>query len=130
MRAYAAHHLSMQECQVADAAIFIGWGQVARGSEAKAMDLFNDAAAYYIRLQQAGVIESFEPVILSPHGGDLSGFIMLRGDRAKLDALKGNEEFIRLNSRASMMLDNLGVIDAQIGASLAASLAIYSSLLG
>lgn len=94
------------------------------------MGLFNDATAYYIRLQQAGVIESFEPVILSPHGGDLSGFIMLRGDRAKLDALKGNEEFIRLNSRASMMLDNLGVIDAQIGASLAASLAIYSSLLG
>jgi len=115
---------------MADAALFIGWGQVARGSEAKSLALFNEAMPYYVGLQQQGVIESFEPVLLSAHGGDLNGFILLRGERAKLDALKATEEFLRLNWRASMMLDNLGIIDAQIGASLATNLAIYGSLAG
>ena len=30
------------------------------------------------------MIESFEPVFLEPHGGDLTGFILIQGDAAKL----------------------------------------------
>ena len=29
------------------------------------------------------MIESFEPVFLEPHGGDLTGFILVRGDAEK-----------------------------------------------
>jgi hypothetical protein len=42
---------------VADAAIFVGWGQVVRGREAKALAVFNEALAY-TRLQQEGTIEA------------------------------------------------------------------------
>ena len=115
---------------MADAAIFVGWGQVVRGREAKALAVFTEATAYYARLQQEGTIESFEPVILSAHGGDLAGFVLLRGDRAKLDALKGTDEFARISLRANLIVDNLGVIDAAIGASLATGMATFAGQIG
>ena len=53
---------------MADAALFIGWGQVARGRERDAVETFNESAAYWARLQQDGRIESFDVVLLIPHG--------------------------------------------------------------
>jgi hypothetical protein len=54
---------------MADAGLFIGWGAAVRGREAKGLEVFNEALAYYGRLQQEGTIEGLEPVILEPHGG-------------------------------------------------------------
>jgi hypothetical protein len=51
-----------------------------RGRERQALKVFGEAFEYYSRLQQEGEIESFEPVILEPHGGELGGFFLLRGD--------------------------------------------------
>jgi hypothetical protein len=70
---------------MANAAIFIGWGNVVRGRERKALQVFNEALHYWSGLQQQGEIESFEPVLLELHGGDLNGFILIRGDRDKLN---------------------------------------------
>lgn len=108
---------------MADAAIFVGWGQVVRGREAKALGVFNESLTYYARLQQEGTIESFEPVILRPHGGDLAGFVLIRGEQSKLDALKTTDEFTRTATRAGLIVDNLGIIDAAIGATLASGMA-------
>ena len=115
---------------MADAAIFVGWGAVVRGREAKALAVFNESLAYYTRLQQAGTIESFEPVILLPHGGDLAGFVLIRGDQAKLNVLKTTDEFQRITVRAQMIVDSLGVIDAAIGASLTTGLTNFASVIG
>jgi hypothetical protein len=115
---------------MADAAIFVGWGQIVRGREAKALAVFNESVAYYGRLQQAGTIESFEPVILGVHGGDLAGFVLIRGAQDKLNTLKGTDEWQRITVRASMIVDNLGVIDAAIGASLATGLANFAGAIG
>jgi len=111
---------------VADAAIFVGWGPVVRGREAKALAVFNEAMGYYTRLQQESAIESFEPVVLSAHGGDLAGFVLLRGERTKLDALKATEEFGRITVRANLIVDNLGVVDAAIGEGLTTGLATFA----
>jgi len=35
-----------------------------------------------------GEIESFEMVLLEPHGGELGGFILLRGDQDKLARIR------------------------------------------
>ena len=110
---------------MADAAIFIGWGRPIDGREKAALQVFGESMAYYGSLQAKGTIESFEPVILSPHGGDLAGFVLIRGDAGKLAALKATEEFQRQNTRAGFIVNNLGVIDASIGASLAAGMAQY-----
>ena len=99
-------------------ALVIGWGAVVRGREQKALQVFNESIQYYTQLQQQGMIESFEPVALEPHGGDLLGFLIVRGDREKLNALRTSEEFLRLNNRAALVIDNLGVITAFIGEEL------------
>lgn len=104
---------------MADAAIFLGWGTPVRGREAKALAVFNEAQAYWAGLQSQGKIESTETVILGPHGGDLAGFTLVRGDAAGLNALRLTPEFQTLVVRAGLIADNVGVIDAAIGASLA-----------
>lgn len=110
---------------MANAALFVGWGAIARGQEAKALELFNESQAYYARLQQEGQIESFEPVILDPHGGDLAGFMLLRGERSALDAIQSSDENQTLTVRANLILDNFGVIRAAIGQELADGIARF-----
>lgn len=103
---------------MANAAIVIGWGPAVRGREHKALQVFNEAIQWYTQQQQQGTIESFEPVALEPHGGELNGFLIIRGDQEKLNQLRTDEEFVRLNNRAGMVVDNLGVIGAYIGEGL------------
>ena len=103
---------------MANGALVIGWGSVIPGREQKSLQVFNEAMQYYARLQQQGTIESFEPVALDFHGGDLPGFLLIHGDRDKLNALRTSEEFLSLNNRASLVVNNLGVINAFIGEEL------------
>ena len=56
-------------------ALFLGWGQVVRGREQLALEVFQETIAYYNKLQEDGEIESFDTVLLGPHGGDLGGFV-------------------------------------------------------
>lgn len=100
---------------MANAALFIGYGPAVPGRARQALQVFGEALQYYGRLQQQGQIESFEPVYLEPHGGDLNGFILLRGERDKLNAIRFTEEFLRLTSRASLVTGNLGIVSAFIG---------------
>jgi hypothetical protein len=103
---------------MADEALFIGWGDVVRGRERKAVDVFNESLQYYGRLQQDGTIESVEAWFLAPHGGDLAGFILLRGDRERLDAVQRSAEFELLQTRAGMIVDRIGVVNAYTGEAL------------
>ncbi len=90
------------------------------------MSVFNEAAEYYSRLQQQGEIESFEPVLLEPHGGELSGFFLLRGDVDKLARVRGSAEFERLTLRAELIADHLGIVGAALGERLASQLATFT----
>ena len=112
---------------MANAALFIGWGQPARGRERQALQVFGEGVKYWSGLQQRGEIESFEPVQLEPHGGDLLGFVLLRGDREKLNRLRHSEEFLRLNARAAFIIDGFGVVGAYIGEELQRNFAGYQS---
>lgn len=103
---------------MAGEALFLGWGPVVRGREQKALQVFQETIEYYGRLQQEGRIDSFEPVLIAPHGGDLAGFVLLRGERGKLDQVRTSEEFERAVTRAATIVDNVGVINAVTGESL------------
>jgi hypothetical protein len=100
---------------MADAALFIGWGPVVRGREAKALAVFGEAIAYYGRLAEEGRVEDFETVLLDPHGGDLAGFVLLRGSSEQLAAVQADAEFDRLTVRAQFIVDNIGIVRARIG---------------
>jgi hypothetical protein len=110
---------------MADAGLFIGWGEVVRGREAEAVDAFNETLAYWARLQEEGEIESCEPVFLEPHGGELQGFFLVRGDAEKLAALRVDEEFARVITRASLIADNIGVVGASMGSRIERQMADY-----
>jgi hypothetical protein len=104
---------------VSDYALFLGFGSPVRGREKQAVTVFGEATQYYASLQQKGVIESFEAFLLEPHGGDLNGFFLLRGDRDKLAKLRGEEEFQRTTTRATQIAESVGVITAFTGGRLA-----------
>jgi hypothetical protein len=105
------------------AALFMGWGAPVRGREAKGLEVFNEALAYYARLQQEGVIEGVETAILEPHGGDLQGLVLIRGSEEKLAQLRVDDEFVRLSTRASLIVE--GVVGAALGDGLGQAIATY-----
>lgn len=110
---------------MADAGLFIGWGAPVLGREAKGLEVFNESLAYYGRLQQDGVIEGLETAILEPHGGELAGFILLRGSEEKLAQLRVDDEFVRMSTRASLIVQDLGVIGASLGDGLEQAIGTY-----
>ena len=110
---------------MADAALFIGWGQVVRGREKRAVQVFNESVEYWGGLQGDGKIEDFEVALLEPHGGDLQGFALLRGSEEQVGALRADEEFQRRVLRADQIIESQGVINALIGEGLARGMAQY-----
>jgi hypothetical protein len=99
-----------------DFGLFIGFGLAKPGREQQALEVFAEAQQYNERLKQRGDIESYETVLLELHGGELGGFTLLRGTADKLNRLRyEDEDFIRLISRASLSVDNIGVVGAAIG---------------
>jgi hypothetical protein len=114
---------------MADSGLFIGFGGSVRGRERQALTVLGEALGYFSRLQQDGEIDSFEPVSLEPHGGDLDGLILLRGEQDKLARIRGSGEFERLVARAELIVDNLAVVGASLGERLSAGLSLYSQQL-
>jgi hypothetical protein len=109
-----------------DSALFIGWKLPVVGREANALELFGSFVGYLAKQETAGTVDSFEPCLLSPHGGDLDGFILVRGERDKLSALRHSEEFEELVSRCLISVDGFGVVEAYIGDSVGRQLQRYA----
>jgi hypothetical protein len=115
---------------MADAGLFIGFGDPVRGRESKAVEIFNETIAWCGRLQEEGEIESFEPVLLEPHGGDLGGFILIRGDAERLATLRVSEEFTQLTIRAGLCVESIGVVGADLAERIQRQMAFYTEQIG
>ncbi len=111
---------------MADYGLFLGFGAPVRGRERQAIKVFNEVFEYYSRLQQEGEIESFEPVLLEPHGGELSGFFLLRGDRDKIARVRSSEEFERFIARGELIVEHLGVVGAFLGTRLMSQMSVFA----
>ncbi len=110
---------------MAGEALFIGWGQVVRSREKRALQVFQESIEYYGKLQQDGRIDGFDVFLLSPHGGDLAGFVLLRGGRPALAEIRFSDEFQRLTVRAQAVVDSVGVIPAYGGEALAQQMQLF-----
>jgi hypothetical protein len=110
---------------MADAGIFIGWGAPVRGREERGLEVFQEALALEAALQQEGAIESFEVVLLGPHGGGLAGFVLVRGSQEQIAAVRERDDVMRLNTRAALIVEEFGFIDAYLNEGVAKQIEIY-----
>jgi hypothetical protein len=113
---------------MADAAILIRWDRPKTGREQEALALFGGTLEYYGTLQSQGTIESFEPVMLSPGGGDLNGFILIRGSAEKLEALKRDDQFVERMIGGQYLIAGFGVVDAYLEGALQRRMAKYAQV--
>ena len=95
---------------MADRIMFITWGEPVRGREERSLEVFNEAVGLYGRMQQEGRIESFDVILLEPHGGGIAGYVELHGSAGQLAAIREDEEFQRLLVDAGLIVDELGVV--------------------
>ena len=103
---------------MSDAALFIGWGATAAGRERKSVELFGESLRFLTNLVVTGKVASVEPFFLQPHGGDVEGFFIMRGDRDELNKIRGEDDFQRYSVRAQAVVQNFGVIEAITGEQL------------
>jgi len=95
--------------------LFLGWNRAVAGREMDSVELFGSFMKYVDGLKTKGVIDSHEPCMLDVHGGDLNGFWLIRGERAKLEALTDSDEWNMWMSKAMYTMDGFGVIRANLG---------------
>ncbi len=98
--------------------LFFGWNRPVAGREKQCMELFTSSMAYWGKKQEAGEIESFEPVLLRSHGGDMNGFFLIKGQPEKLDAISHDKEFITLVMNLQLAAEGFGVIRGYAGESV------------
>src|SRR5207249_7574973 len=83
------------EASMTDSALIIQWGATAPGRERKAVELFGESLRFLTSLVTKGRVASVEPFFLQPHGGNVEGFFIMRGDRDELNKIRGEDDFQR-----------------------------------
>ena len=109
-----------------DAGVVVGWDRPVPGKERAAVELFGTFTGYLNKLQKDGSIESWEPVLLNPHGGELNGFILIRGQRERLNEVVGTDDFRTYVVRGELALERFGVVNADIGPGVPRQMTVYS----
>jgi len=122
--------VSQEGTVMANAGLVLVWKQVKTGREAQALELFGSTMSYYTQQRERGNIQTFEPVLLQAHGGDVDGFIHVRGTEEQIDTLRRSDEFRSMTMQCIYCLDGFGVIDAYTGDELTQMMAEWGQLIG
>lgn len=110
-------------------ALFFAWNRSIPGREKLSAAHFGEFMQYLQELQQSGSIESFEPVLLDSHGGDLNGFFLIRGEPANLAALVSTQEWQTHMARAVLHLDGAGAVRGLSGDAVMERMALWTTLI-
>ena len=102
---------------MADAGLFISWGETYPGREEEALRLWNGMGEYYGALFEGGRITRFEPFLVSGRGAPLRGFMIVGGTPEQIGALTVDDEWIRSIMRLEMCCKDACVNPLQFGES-------------
>jgi hypothetical protein len=97
---------------MAEAALCTVWGEPVPGREKQALNIYNDVIQYWGRLQQEGKIERFDVTVLTPSGGDVTGFLVVRGTAEQIDSVRRTKEYQQLLNRVQLVVSHLRNNDA------------------
>ncbi|MCB9761280.1 MAG: hypothetical protein H6739_15670 [Alphaproteobacteria bacterium] len=111
-----------------DSGIFMGWTRTAPGEGAKAMQLYKHLDTYLRTLHAEGRIDRYDMVILGPNGGGVGGFVLIKGNREKLDTLRSSPEFREITVRGNTSLLGFSVVRAHFGDEVRQILGAYQRI--
>jgi hypothetical protein len=109
---------------MADRMIYISWSATVPGREERSLEVFNESMGLYGRMQQEGRIESFDVALMVPNG-HTDGFIALRGTAEQLNAVSEDEEYQRVMTDASLIVQDLRVCMGYANEGIARQMEIY-----
>ena len=109
---------------MAERVLALTWGQNIAGREAHGLEVFNEALEFYGGLQREGRIERFDVCILDPNGF-MDGFMLLHGTHQQLDDVREDARFIRLTIDASLVVQDVRLIEGRIGEGIGETMPLY-----
>jgi hypothetical protein len=109
---------------MADRLLMLSWNEPARGSEARALEVFNEALGILGRKQQDGAIESFDVALMGPNSY-ISGFMLIKGTADQITALRNDEEFMRNTVDATLCVDGIQHIEGWCNEGVATQMGMY-----
>jgi hypothetical protein len=95
---------------MAQACLLIGFNRPLPGREAEAFKLLESSIATLEGFKKEGWFESYDVIGLTPHHGSLNNFMLLKGERAKLDELRRTDVFERFSLSLGRLVDGYGVV--------------------
>jgi len=113
---------------MSDRMLFIGWGAPVTGREERGLEVFNETVGLYGRFQQEGRIERFDVVLLDPNPG-LSGYIEMHGSADQLTTVRQSDEFRRSLADASLIVEDLRLVEGFTNEGVAREMALYQESL-
>jgi hypothetical protein len=91
------------------------WRRSLPGREQLSAAHFDDFVSFLMGLQNDGKIDSFEPVLLEPNASGIIGFVLIRADGGRLDALFNSEAWDAHMVRAMFHLDQPALLRGVTG---------------
>jgi hypothetical protein len=109
---------------MADRLLMISWGNPARGLEARALEVFNEALGILGRAQQESRIEKFDVALMEPNA-DIDGYISVQGTPEQITALRANDEFRRNTVDATLCVERICHTEGACNEGVAQMMAMY-----
>lgn len=105
----------MKKTEGTDSVLLIAFNRPVTGRETVAAKLMATTTAHLANATQEGLIDGYTAVRLTPHGGDLNEFILVRGTRAKLTQLRRTEAIEAVTQRGQLDLQGFGMVTGATG---------------
>ncbi|NNM06381.1 MAG: hypothetical protein HKO65_14915 [Gemmatimonadetes bacterium] len=109
-------------------AVFFAWNRSVPGREEASGAHFDEFVAYLSAQAQNGTIQGFDVVFLDPHGGDMNGFFLIKGEPEGIQALLSSPEWTEHMTRASLHLMGSGSVGAVTGDQVARRMDLWKRL--
>jgi hypothetical protein len=95
---------------MASACLFIGWDRPRAGREREALSQLPEVIAQLDKYRDSGWFERYDVIGLTPHCSALNSFILVQGERTKLDELRRSDGFERFSMQLGQWFDGYGVV--------------------